>query len=153
MVLLLLRSIERWNGQRELSKPMQALFMLAFAIALCVDVPVALALLPFAIIYGALEWRIARAIGLDKRGYFGGHFVRGTWLYEEVCNQTVRSLRLELANTEPGHWEMFFPTDEQWRARVPEWAKDRRRKIAVRIAGRLKAKDFQSPADLGAINA
>ena len=107
MILLLVRSEARWNGQRELSKPIQALFMLARAVALCIDIPVALALLPFAIIYGSLEWRIARAFGLDKRGYFGGHFVGGAWLYEEVCNQTVRSLRLELANTEPGHWEMF----------------------------------------------
>ena len=111
MILLLVRSEARWNGQRELSKPIQALFMLACAVALCIDIPVALALLAFAIIYGSLEWRIARAFGLDKRGYFGGHFVGGAWLSEEVCNQTVRSLRLELANTEPGHWEMLFPTE------------------------------------------
>jgi len=52
-----------------------------------------------------------------------------------------------VANTEPGHWELFIPTDSEWRATVPFWARDRRTEIAARIAEGWKLKDFHLPKD------
>ena len=60
----------------------------------------------------------------------------------------LRTLTLKAENTEPGRWELFFPTDDRWRATVPDWAKDRREEIALRIARRWKAKHLHYPADL-----
>jgi hypothetical protein len=55
---------------------------------------------------------------------------------------------MPVENTELGHWELFIPDDAKWRATVPDWAKDRRREIALRITEAWKAKYFHLPNDL-----
>jgi hypothetical protein len=60
----------------------------------------------------------------------------------------VAALILPVDNTEPGHWEMFIPTDSVWRTTVPSWAWERRLEIATRIAEAWKPKDFHLLNDM-----
>jgi hypothetical protein len=137
-----------WSQRRPWRALIRLSILPAFAIALCIALPILLAALPFAILYTFVEMRISRAIGLSKRGYFGGRLGSGNWTYEELHDGSLRTLTLKAENTEPGRWELFLPTDERWRTTVPDWAKDRREEIALRIATRLKAKRLHFPADL-----
>jgi len=100
------------------------------------------------IIYSFVKRETLRSLSLRNKGYFPGRRLRDYWLYEEVQKYSVLALLLPVANTEPGHWELFIPNDEQWRATVPDWARDRRKEIALRIAEGWKAKDFHLPNDL-----
>lgn len=93
------------------------------------------------------QWS-TRAIHLRAKGYFSGRQVRDKWIYEERRGGSVYSLTLEVENTEPGHYEIFVPTGDQWRASVPSWAQDRREEIAYRIAEGWKPDDFHMPNDL-----
>ncbi len=56
-------------------------------------------------------------------------------------------LKIKLENTEPGHWELFVPTETEWRATVPVWAVDRREEIIQRIAPYFKNTDVHYPDD------
>jgi hypothetical protein len=73
---------------------------------------------------------------------------RGKWVYAERGSNGIRSLTLDLANTESGRYELFIPANDKWRASVPDWAQDRRQEIAGRIAERCKPDDFHLPNDL-----
>jgi hypothetical protein len=101
------------------------------------------------IIYSFVKRETLRSLSLRNKGYYPGRRLRDYWLYEEVQKFSVLALLLPVANTEPGHWEMFIPDDAQWREMVPEWARDRRKEIALRIAEGWKAKDFHLPSDFG----
>ena len=92
-------------------------------------------------IYGAIG-------ALRDRGYFSHWQGPGQWVYEERHGYSLKAFILPIENTEPGHWEMFIPDDAKWRATVPDWARDRRQEIALRIAEAWKPKDFHIPDDL-----
>ena len=49
----------------------------AAAFGLRIAVPFLIAALPIVIAYVLIEIRISRAIGLSKKGYFGGRLARG----------------------------------------------------------------------------
>jgi hypothetical protein len=142
------RRMAQWSQRRPWRVLLRFSILPAFVIGLCIALPILLATLPFAILYTFVEMRISRAIGLSRRGYFGGRLGRGNWIYEELHDGSLRILTLKAENTEPGRWELFLPADELWRTTVPDWAKDRREEIALRIATRLKAKRLHFPADL-----
>jgi hypothetical protein len=84
---------------------------------------------------------------LNKKGYFSGRRLNEYWIYEEMQGNSVAALMLPVANTEAGHWELFIPTDSEWRATVPSWAWERRAEIAARIAEGWKLKDIHLPKD------
>jgi hypothetical protein len=128
-----------------------------FVVAICViagiivaisGVPWLIAAAPAYFIYLYVKLWSRRAIALRSKGYFCGRRLRDKWIYEERAGSTVNSLVLDLKNMEPGHWEMFFPSDKDWRRSVPPWAIDRRSEIARRIAEGWRPKDFHLPPDL-----
>jgi hypothetical protein len=86
--------------------------------------------------------RITRWRDLRQKGYFGGRQVRDTWVYEERDGTSLRALTLTMGNTEPGHWELFLPSQAEWRTSVPGWAQDRQQEIVRRIGERLKSRDI-----------
>jgi len=97
----------------------------------------------------SLLWaRIVRSIHLRKKGYYSGRRHQGKWLYEEIRDGAVESILLEIENTGPGHYEIFVPNNETWRATVPAWARDRRSEIAGRISEAWKPLDFHFSDDL-----
>lgn len=99
-------------------------------------------------LYVTIFRNVTRSMRLNKKGYFSGRRSNENWIYEEMQGYHVVALVLPIANTEPGHWEMFIPTDAEWRATVPSWARERRSEIAARIAEGWKPKDFHLPKDL-----
>jgi hypothetical protein len=103
-------------------------------------------------IYTFTKRETLRTLSLRNKGYSPGRRLRDYWLYEEAENFSVVALLLPMANTEPGHWELFIPDDAKWRATVPDWAKDRRLEIALRIAEGWKAQDFHLPSDFSGTN-
>lgn len=91
-----------------------------------------------------LKERFIRWRDLRRKGYFGGRQVKGVWVYEERHGAHVRSLTLKMENTEPGHYELFLPSESVWRTSVPAWAQDRQREIVERIAERLDSSDIHA---------
>jgi hypothetical protein len=91
-----------------------------------------------------LKARLIRWRDLRRKGYFGGRQVKGAWVYEERHGAHVRSLTLKMGMTEPGHYELFLPSEPVWRTSVPAWAQDRQQEIVQRIAERLKSSDIHS---------
>lgn len=119
-----------------------------------VGISIAAATTPWILLVPLVLWAIRsikrfvqRQTGLDNRGYFS-HAQNHHWIYEERHGYSLAALILPLENTEPGHWELFIPEDAKWRATVPDWAKDRRKEIALRIAEAVKPRDFHLPQDL-----
>ena len=107
-----------------------------------------LTLVPLAlIVYMFVKQELARALSLNRKGYFAGRRYREHWIYEERQGSRIAALLLPTENTGPGRIELFIPDDGTWRATVPEWARDRRKDIARRIAEGWKPKDFHLPAD------
>jgi len=104
--------------------------------------------LPAWVAYAQLERRLRRRSQLAQRGYFSGRRERDKWVYEELQNGVAVPLVLKVENTEPGHWELFFPNEQEWRQSAPEWAANRRAEIARRISEGWKPRDFHLPGDL-----
>lgn len=66
----------------------------------------------FALIAAAvLKERFIRWRDLRRKGYFGGRRVKEAWVHEERHGTHVRSLTLKMENTEPGHYELFLPSE------------------------------------------
>lgn len=106
-----------------------------------------LLILPAWIFYSMVSLRVKRTYNLKRYGYFGGSFKQGKCTYEEYFMGELRNLRINLENTEPGHWELFVPTESEWRAYAPDWATNRRREIIERVVPYLKSSDVHYPAD------
>jgi hypothetical protein len=99
------------------------------------------------LIYSFAKRETLRSFSLRNKGYYSGRQLHEHWIYEEVQAFAIAAMLLPVANTEPGHWELFIPDDANWRASVPEWARDKRKEIALRIAEGWKTKDFHLPND------
>jgi hypothetical protein len=129
--------------------------VIGFAAAFAVGISIALATSPWIFLGPLVAWAIVsiqryfrRKWALRDKGYFSHWQGPGQWIYEEQHGHSLLALILPIENTEPGHWEMFIPDDAKWRATVPDWARDRRREIALRIGEAWKPKDFHLPNDL-----
>ena len=92
--------------------------------------PIALQLIVF------VRRHAGRQMSLKSKGYSAGWRIYDHWIYEERQGYAPAALLLPVANTEPGHYELFIPDEPKWRETVPAWARDRREEIALRIAER-----------------
>jgi hypothetical protein len=84
----------------------------------------------------------SRKISLSRKGYFSGRMKGDFWVYEERHGSSIRSLAVGVVNTEPGHWQIFMPSELEWNERMPEWALGRRIEIGQRIAEGWSVEDF-----------
>ena len=55
-------------------------------------------------------------VGIATQGIFQLSQERDHGIYEERQGYSLVALILPVANTEPGHWELFIPDNEKWRA-------------------------------------
>ncbi len=130
-----------------------AFTLIAIAIGLVLIVGLAAIIVPLGIGFAfAMEWRIARMRSFKRNGYFSGRRRGGpghsrVWVYEELRDSGLETLTLELENTEPGRWELFVPSDADWRGTVPDWAENRRGEIIDRISAAFKPEDLKLPDD------
>ena len=90
--------------------------------------------------------RYREARSLKNHGYFIRR-LGGSYLYEEAANRSTRNLTVPLDAIEPGHWQLFVPSEEDWRRRVPDWAQNRRAEIISRIAADRRPEDVHYPHD------
>lgn len=130
-------------------------FVIGFAAAIAVVISIALAASSWLLLIPLLAWLAAsirrhllRQWALRDRGYVSHSHGQNFCVYEERHGYSLVALILPVSHTEPGHWELFIPDDAKWRATVPEWARDRRKEIALRIGEAWKPKDFHLPSDL-----
>jgi hypothetical protein len=84
----------------------------------------------------------SRKISLSRKGYYRGSMKGDYWVYEERQGSEIRSLAVGIVNTEPGHWEIFMPSELDWNETMPEWALGGRTEIGQRIAEGWSAEDF-----------
>ncbi|MFA6901478.1 MAG: hypothetical protein WC236_00175 [Gallionellaceae bacterium] len=90
---------------------------------------------------------LKRFIALRQKGYFAGRRQADFWVYEERDKSQTRQMKIKLEYTEPGHHELFIPTDKEWRVVAPEWAMNRRQEIISRIIKCWKESDVHYPND------
>jgi hypothetical protein len=97
---------------------------------------------PFALVVAVNIWRQTfRAYALVTRGFHSQQISKGRLRYEEMHGSRRRSLTLDLEYTEPGHQELFIPSETKWINSVPAWAQQRRNEIARRISETWKSGD------------
>lgn len=106
-----------------------------------------LLIIPLWILYAVIKKSIMRTFSLRRYGYFGGGYSHGASIYEEYIRGKLMQLKIKLGNTEPGHWELFVPTETEWRSTMPAWAVERREEIIQRIAPHFKNTDVHYPDD------
>jgi hypothetical protein len=98
--------------------------------------------------YTVSKQYLKRKISLNRFGCFGGGRERVTIVYEEIVNGELLQLQIKLENTEPGHWELFVPTESEWRLNVPERAMHRRDEISERIRPFFNNRDIHFSDDI-----
>jgi hypothetical protein len=76
----------------------------------------------------------ARMRALDRQGFFTGQRVGARWVYEEVHYGAIQALELPVAYVGRGAYELLTPGEEEWRTRMPPWARERRAEITDRLA-------------------
>ncbi|MBN4061471.1 hypothetical protein JYT58_01015 [bacterium AH-315-G11] len=120
---------------------------LLYSVSLVFNPLFLLLILPAWVIYLVSKQYIQRRISLNRFGYFAGRRVQKDCVYEEYINGKLLKFRLKLENTEPGHWELFVPSKDEWHSTAPEWARDRRAEIIERIKPHFKSTDIHFPDD------
>jgi apolipoprotein N-acyltransferase len=79
-------------------------------------------------------WRhTARERALTGRGFFVGRRVGVSWIYDELHDGVICSLKFPLEYVGRGEYLIVVPGEEQWRAALPAWARDRRAEIIERL--------------------
>jgi hypothetical protein len=73
---------------------------------------------PFALVAAVSLWRqTSRAYALVTCGFHSQQISKGRLRYEEMHGSRRRSLTLKLEYTEPGHQELFIPSEIIWLTR------------------------------------
>ncbi|HQS60018.1 MAG TPA: hypothetical protein PKZ37_16700 [Gallionellaceae bacterium] len=92
---------------------------------------------------------INRYFSLRHKGYFAGRLRGDQVVYEERGNSETHKIKLNLENTEHGHYELFIPTAQEWCVVAPVWTMNRRQEIITRItlSKCLKESDIHYPND------
>ncbi len=84
-------------------------------------------------------WRAtARKRALSRRGFHPGRRVGNTWLYEELHEGEVEFLELPLDYVGRGEYEIHVPSERDWVANMPDWARGRRGEIVERLRSVFK---------------
>lgn len=93
-------------------------------------------------------WRTtSRKRALMRRGFHPGRRVGAHWNYEELRDGVVVSLELPLEYTGRGEYDIHIPSEHDWLAGMPAWARDRRDEIVERLAASFKRSQMHFDAD------
>jgi hypothetical protein len=101
-----------------------------------------------AILYGSIVLyvvlsRVRSSWLLRKHGYRVRWFGRDSFYYEELQTGQIRRLMLDGYLMARGPRSVYFPSPEDWRRKMPDWARDRRDEILARVRGELGTKHFR----------
>lgn len=93
-------------------------------------------------------WRTtARKRALIRRGFHTGRRVGAQWAYEELHDGEVVKLELPLEYVGRGGYDIHIPSEHDWQANVPPWARARRAEIVERLQQVFKRSQIHFDAD------
>jgi hypothetical protein len=93
-------------------------------------------------------WRTtARKRSLTGRGFHAGRRVGAHWAYEELHDGVVVTLELPLEYVGRGDYDIHIPSEQDWRAHTPPWARERRGEIVERLQQVFKRSQIHFDAD------
>jgi predicted RNA binding protein YcfA (HicA-like mRNA interferase family) len=79
-------------------------------------------------------WRSTeRKRALLRQGFHPGRRVGSHWAYEELHEGTVMAIELPLEYVGRGEYDVHVPSERDWLARMPPWARNRRSEIVERL--------------------
>ena len=93
------------------------------------------------VVLGAITYFLFRMFWRDtlrkrellRRGYYAGRRVGTHWVYEELQDGIIVSLELPLEYIGRGEYDIHIPGQQDWRHRMPQWARERRGEIVERL--------------------
>jgi hypothetical protein len=93
-------------------------------------------------------WRAtARKRALVRRGFYPGRRVGGHWNYEELHAGDIVWLELPLEYVGRGEYDIHIPSERDWLAAMPAWARERREEIVGRLQPAFKRSQIHFDAD------
>ena len=93
-------------------------------------------------------WRTTlRKRNLLGRGFHVGSRVGTHWVYEELRDSVVVSLELPLDYVGRGEYDIHVPSERDWAATMPEWARERRAEIIERLQAVFKRSQIHFDPD------
>lgn len=93
-------------------------------------------------------WRsTARGRALLRHGFHAGRRVGANWAYEELHDGMVASLELPLEYVGRGEYDIHIPSERDWLANMPAWARERRAEIVERLQTVFKRSQIHFEAD------
>jgi hypothetical protein len=75
---------------------------------------------------------------LLKRGFHVGRRIGTHWVYEELRNGEVASIELPLDYSGRGEYDVHVPSERDWSANMPDWARGRRDEVVERLQAVFK---------------
>ena len=94
-------------------------------------------------------WRAtARKRALVGRGFHAGRRVGSHWAYEELHDGVVLTLELPLEYVGRGGYDIHIPSERDWLATAPPWARERRAEIVERLQRVFKRSQIHFDADV-----
>lgn len=94
-------------------------------------------------------WRAtARKRALVRHGFHTGHRVGSHWAYEELHDGEIVALKLTLEYVGRGGYDIHIPSELDWRAIMPPWARERRDEIVERLQRVFKRSQIHFDADV-----
>ena len=96
-------------------------------------------------------WRAtARRRALARQGFHTGQRVGSHWAYEELHDGGVVSIELPLEYVGRGGYDIHIPSEHDWLAHMPPWARERRAEIVERLQQVFKRSQIHFDADAAA---
>lgn len=96
-------------------------------------------------------WRAtARKRALVGHGFHAGRRVGSHWAYEELHDGFVVTLELPLEYVGRGGYDIHIPSERDWLANMPPWARERRDEIVGRLQRVFKRSQIHFDADAAA---
>ena len=93
-------------------------------------------------------WRAtARKRALVRSGFHPGRRVGGHWNYEELHDGDIVWLELPLEYVGRGEYDIHIPSERDWMAAMPAWARERRDEIVQRLASVFKRSQMHFDPD------
>lgn len=93
-------------------------------------------------------WRATeRKRALVRRGFHPGRRDGAHWNYEELHHGAIVWLELPLEYVGRGEYEIHIPSERDWAATMPEWARERRDVIVERLQAVFKRSQLHFDPD------
>jgi hypothetical protein len=89
----------------------------------------------------------ARQRALLRHGFYTGRRIGANWVYEELREGIAVSLELPLEYAGRGEYDIHIPSERDWQAHMPAWARERRAEIVERLQTVFKRSQMHFDAD------